>query len=73
MEEKVPITFSYNGKEYRGKFDPVFGAGRNVWYLMINKYYSERLRLNDNGWFFDGNKFTELADDLGDYLTSWYQ
>jgi hypothetical protein len=32
---------------------------------MINNYYCGRLRVNERGWFFDGNKFNELADYFG--------
>lgn len=65
MEEKIPIKFEHQGKLYSGSLDPVFGAGGNTWYLMINKYYYGRLRRNDRGWFFDGD-FKDLADYFGE-------
>ena len=73
MEEKAHIIFTHLGKEYAGYFNPVFGSGGNVWYLMVDNYYLGRLRLNDQGWFFDGKQFTELAEYFGEYLTAWYQ
>lgn len=73
MADKIPIQFEHNGKQYSGSFDPVFGAGGNTWYLMINQYYYGRLRLNDRGWVFDGDKFKDLAEYFGQYMIAWHQ
>lgn len=67
---KIPITFKLNGKEYRGTLDPVFGAGSNMWYLMVDKYYWGRLRLVGDKWYFDENKprVAHLVDYFGDVV-----
>jgi hypothetical protein len=69
MEDKIPITFEHEGNKYSGSLDPICGAGGNTWHLMIDKFYYGRLRLNDRGWFFDGEKFKDLANYFGEYVT----
>lgn len=73
MADKIPITFEYAGEQFSGSLDAVFGAGGNTWYLMINKFYYGRLRINERGWFFDGKHFNELADFFGDYMIAWHE
>lgn len=68
--EKIPIAFDFKGKTYRATFEAVHGSGGNTWHIMINKYYRGRLRLNDNGWFVDG-EFKEMADYFGQYVIAW--
>lgn len=73
--QKVPITFDHAGKQFTGTFDPVHGAGGNVFHLTIDNYYCGRLRYADK-WVFDptpkSEGFNELADYFGDYVTAWY-
>jgi hypothetical protein len=69
--DKIPIEFEHKGKRYSGSLDAICGAGGNTWYLMINNYYYGRLRVNERGWFFDGNMFNELADYFGEYMIAW--
>jgi hypothetical protein len=68
METGIPITFEHKGKQYSGSLDPVSGAGGNTWHLMINQRYYGRLRVNDRGWFFDGDKFKNLAELFGAFV-----
>lgn len=54
--EKIPIRFDYKGKQYAGYFTKVFGAGANVWHLMIDNYYYGALQLTENyRWASRGN------------------
>ena len=74
--DAIPITFEYKERVYSGYFNPVFGAGTDVWYLMINNFYCGRLRLTEHyGWVFDANDFRaeELTDFFGDYVMAWQQ
>lgn len=76
MMDKIPITFEYKGKVYSGHFEPVHGAGGNMWHLMINKYYCGRLSYTTtNGWQFDENSFggKELTDFFADVIIAWYE
>jgi hypothetical protein len=70
--DKIQIEFEHEGKRYSGSLDAISGAGGNTWYLMINQRYYGRLRVNERGWFFDGNMFNELADYFGEYMIAWY-
>ena len=66
----VTITFTFNGREYKGELSQVQGAGdTGVYHLMIDHYYKGRLRLSayDNRWVFDG-EFGELAEGFGLFL-----
>jgi hypothetical protein len=73
MEAIIPINFEHEGKQYSGSLDPVSGAGGNTWHLMIDTRYYGRLRLNDRGWFFDGDKFKGLAEYFGERVIAWHQ
>jgi hypothetical protein len=72
----IPIKFEYEGKIFSGYFASTQGSGGNVWQLLIDKYFYGILVINDQ-WVFHGNKlgekFSELADFLGDYLIAWYE
>lgn len=74
--DKIPITFEYEGKEYKGTLDQVAGAAGKTWHLMIDNFYWGKLRLNDNGWFFDATpkneSMTSMAYYFGEYITLWY-
>jgi hypothetical protein len=66
MEDRIPINFEHEGKQYSGSLDPVSGAGGNTWHLTIDRHYFGRLRLNDRGWFFDGDRFKDLTEFFGE-------
>jgi hypothetical protein len=73
--EKVPVTFTYQGKTYSGHLSQVHGSGQRLWHLMVNNFYWGNLTYV-NGWVFHSNSKPELsalADHFGDYITAWYQ
>ena len=76
--ENIPVSFEWEGKNYRGVLTAVNGAGVQVYHLMIDKFYNGRLRLTDRyGWQFDPTpkteSFKELRDFFGDVVTAWYE
>lgn len=72
--DPAPITFEYNGKTYKGSFDPVAGAGSTQrWHLMIDNYYKGLLHCVNERWVFHGNDFEGMGDHFGDYIIAWYQ
>ena len=68
--QKVPISFEYKNKRYQGTLQQVFGAGANVWHLMIDNYYRGRLSYT-NTWVFHNQKddMKELAEFFGEYVS----
>jgi hypothetical protein len=72
---KIPVTFTYQGTEYKGTLDEVAGAGANTWHLMVNGYYWGRLRRAGDSWIFDDNKHQVgvLVDHFAATLIAWYQ
>jgi hypothetical protein len=73
MADRIPITFEYRGKDYYGEFMPVQGSGYpRAFQLLINNYYIGSLRYSD-GWVFEGQVMTDLADVFGAYIIAWYQ
>lgn len=49
---KIPVTFEYEGKEYKGQLVSVSGAAANMFHLMVNNYYKGQLFKTGNGWRF---------------------
>jgi hypothetical protein len=58
--DKIPISFTHNGKHYSGHFANVQGAGdTRVWHLYNDKnYYLGRLRYSTftSKWVFDSSQ-----------------
>lgn len=74
---KIPITFTHEGKEYSGTLDEVFGAASaKTWHLTIDKRYWGKLRHNDRGWFFDPTPHDPwlegFAQMFGERVELWY-
>jgi hypothetical protein len=75
----VPITFEHAGKNYKGHFSKVMGAGDTSTYHLMDRqnFYLGRLRIAHNKWTFDASPRTqelkELADFFGDYIRAWYE
>jgi len=68
--ENTPVSFECVGKNYRGTLSAICGAGTQVYYLMIDKFYNERLRLTDRyGWQFDPTSKTESFKELTEYFS----
>lgn len=67
----IPLTFTYQGKEYSGTLEQVMGAGDSAhFHLMIdNKYYGQ-LFYTPTGWRFY-ESFPELAEYFGSVVVSW--
>ena len=70
----IPVTFNYNGKEYKGHFTQVLGAGSTaMFHLTVDGFYFGRLRYSEfaNGWVFDHTPNTEglerSANECGDF------
>lgn len=73
---EIPIEFDYEGKHYKGYFSEAFGAGGNVWHLMIDNYYYGQLIYSQKfGWAFHNNKdkMKDLADYFAEQIMLWYQ
>jgi len=68
----VPISFNYNGKNYKGHFSRVHGMGGNVWHLMINNYYHGCLQFGTREQYY-GNSFEDLANFFIAYMISWLE
>ena len=78
--DNIPVTFTYNGKEYRGYFPKVMGAGSTaMFHLNVGRFYWGRLRFSEftNNWCFDATpknpEMENLANEFGDIIISWYQ
>lgn len=76
-QDKIPITFEYEGKQYSGHFSQVSGAASSgTFHLMIDHYYCGQLILTENfGWQFTSQtkKFQELSDFFGQYIEAWVE
>ena len=77
MTEEIPITFQHKGKEYKGIFRKVLGAGStSTFYLSIDNYHYGQLFYTEKyGWKFysqDG-ELDYKSDEFGDYVQAWYQ
>lgn len=83
MEADIPVTFEFNGKEYKGFFSRPKGAG-DVWYLTVQEkkrgklgnYHWGQLFRADGAWrYADQTRYNEmlyLSDYFGDVVTAWY-
>lgn len=71
----IPITFSHEGKTYKGYFKAISGSGGvHSWHLMVNNYYCGTLHYTDTyGLAYHGNRFNELAQFFIDYVTLWIE
>jgi len=67
--QHIPVSFEYNGKQYQGQLQQVFGGGAQVWHLMINKYYYGMLMYTDK-WVFHNpkNEMKDLAEFFGEHV-----
>ena len=67
--QKIPISFEYKNKLYQGTLQQVFGAGANVWHLMIDNYYRRSLSYTKT-WVFHNPKdeMKELAEFFGEQV-----
>ena len=75
---KISITFTHEGKEYKGTLDEVHGAAGRTWHLMIDKYYyGPLLFVNDKFVFhpqLDENKWMkEFEGYFGEVITLYYE
>ncbi|RYD54052.1 MAG: hypothetical protein EOP56_19640 [Sphingobacteriales bacterium] len=70
----IPITFEFEGREYRGELVEVT-AGGSYWQLLIDRYFYGDLMYSAKGWAFYSPKdrFPGMADYFGDYLTAYLQ
>jgi hypothetical protein len=77
MQEEIPITFAYEGKDYSGHFSAVSGGGSSsTFHLMIDSFFQGQLVNSENyGWQFYNNKekFKKMADYFGEYITAYLQ
>lgn len=77
MGEQIPITFEYEGKQYKGEFGIVSGSGSTATYhLIIDGFFQGQLVQTENyGWQFHNNKdkFKTMADYLGEYIITYLQ
>jgi hypothetical protein len=73
--DRIPITFLHNGKQHKGYFHAVAGAGGGVWNLMVDRFYWGRLRQVGEGWAFDSSKddISYLVDYFAAVVVAWYQ
>lgn len=66
---KIPVTFTHEGKEYSGTLDQVQGVGAtSVYHLMIDRFYWGRLRRYNESWVFDPTPKDEWLKGFADYF-----
>ena len=85
---KIPITFNYQNKEYKGELSPVSGSGSNATYhLTVDGFHWGQLSYITGspgfngkhavaeGWRFSSNTqdLQHLAEDFGRVVEAAYQ
>lgn len=77
MPEEIPVTFTYQGKEYKGSFSRVAGGGSTaLFHLTVDKRHWGQLFYGRDKWFFFSNpmpELSELAEEFGMVVMGWYQ
>jgi len=77
--KRIPVTFTHDGKELRGYFAAVSGAGGNNYDLMIHhggqSYYKGQLNRLTDGWIFTSNseKWGDLREYFDQVITAWFE
>lgn len=75
--DKIPVSFEYKGKHYKGTLEEVNGGGGGMWHLTIDRYYCGQMNYNGNTgtlrFTSQTGKFEELNDFFADVLIAWYQ
>ena len=73
----IAVTFTYEGKEYKGELSKLAGAGAQVWHLIVDKGYWGQLHFTERGWVFHpGPKFDSMKDrgpEFGTVVEPWYE
>ncbi len=75
--DKIPITFSFEGKEYKGVFSLVAGSGNSArFHLTIDGLHYGQLWLTDHyGWRWASTPgyFEGMQEEFGAVIVAWYQ
>jgi hypothetical protein len=73
----IPVTFTYQGKDYSGELSDVHGGGTHHYHLMVQGFYWGRLRFANGEWVFDENPVSmgleKMADYFGSVVVSYHQ
>ena len=71
--DRIPITFEWQGRTYRGEFMPVTADGQ-LYYLLVNNRFQGQLSYQSTGWQWSPHhpdNFRGIDNYFGDYLTAW--
>lgn len=75
----IPVTFTFQNKEYKGSLSEVSGAGAELgtcWHLMVDNYYWGQLLYLERGFVFHSQKDHEgmkyLGEVFGEVVIAWY-
>lgn len=65
----LPVSFTFNNKEYTGVLSPVSGGG-GMWFLFVQGYFKGQLLLTSSGWRFysQSGKIDYLSKELGELV-----
>lgn len=76
----IPVTFTFQNKEYKGILSEVSGAGAergSFWHLYIDNYYWGQLLYLERGFVFYAQNNTKEMEYLGEvferFVVAYYQ
>ena len=77
MFNKFPISFSYDGKQYRGEIRPLQTGVQNriptTFQVILNNMYYGLVKRRGADWETDSPKCAILVDTIGNHIYDWYE
>lgn len=75
--QPIPVTFTFEGKEYKGSLSKVSGGGSSgSFHLTVNGRHWGQLFYGADRWYFFSNSMpgmSALAEEFGYVVTAWYE
>ena len=77
MFNKFPISFSYDGKQYRGEIRPLQAGIQNrmptSFQVILNNVYYGLVKRRGADWETDSPKCAIMVDTIGNHIYDWYE
>jgi len=77
MFNKFPISFSYDGKQYRGEIKPLQAGLQNrmptSFQVILNNVYYGLVKRKGADWVTDSPKCAIMVETIGNHIYDWYE
>jgi hypothetical protein len=77
MFNKFPISFSFDGKQYRGEIRPLGKTLQNrvptIFQVFLNHVYYGLVKRSGVDWETDSPKCACMVETIGNHIYDWYE